>query len=112
MTAPIDLEHLNKYVFGDEALLREILGIFREQIATLANRMAPDASDDDWRLAAHTLKGAARGVGAWALGDAAERAEALGADAGPDVRAVLLQEVIDLGGRAVDHANTLIERAA
>ncbi|MDZ7628687.1 MAG: Hpt domain-containing protein [Parvularculaceae bacterium] len=108
MTAPIDLEHLNRYVFGDAALLAEILGIFKEQAASLSERMTPSMDDEAWQLAAHTLKGAARGIGAWALGEAAARAET----ATPDERAAALASIVDLATRAADYADSLIARAA
>lgn len=108
MTAPIDLDHLDRYVFGDAALLAEILGIFKEQASGLSERMSPAMAEDDWRLAAHTLKGAARGVGAWALGEAAERAE----KAAPNERAAALAVIVDLAARAADYADRLIDRAA
>lgn len=111
MSAPIDLEHLNRYVFGDTALLAEVLGIFREQLETFRNQMSPSMDAEAWRLAAHTLKGAARGVGAWALGEAAERAEKA-ADAGPEERAAALKSIVDLAASAADYAGDLIGRAA
>jgi HPt (histidine-containing phosphotransfer) domain-containing protein len=77
LSAPIDYSHLDLYVQGDRALLDEILTIFEEQAALLRAALDPSATDDDWRHAAHTLKGASRGVGAFLLGDAAEAAEAL-----------------------------------
>lgn len=112
MTAPIDLEHLNRYVFGDKALLCEILAIFKEQTGILAERMQPTLDDEAWHLAAHTLKGAARGVGAWELGDAAERAEALVGPASEHARSALLKSIVDLAQGAADYADTLIASAA
>ncbi len=111
MSAPIDLDHLNRYVFGDAALLAEVLGIFREQVETLAGEMNPSMDSEGWHLAAHTLKGAARGVGAWALGDAAERAEKV-TDATPEERAAALKSIVDLAATAADYAGELIGRAA
>lgn len=81
MSAAIDYAHLDLYVQGDRALLDEILTIFEEQAALLKAALVASASDENWRNAAHSLKGASRGVGAFSLGDAAEAAEALiGAD--------------------------------
>ena len=73
----IDLDHLDKYVMGDTALRDEILTIFAEQVETLNAQFSETASDDDWKFATHSMKGAARGVGAWVLGDLSEEAEAL-----------------------------------
>lgn len=112
MSAPIDLEHLNRYVFGDKALLGEVLGIFKEQAALISDRMQPSMDDEAWHLAAHTLKGAARGVGAWALGDAAERAEALSGAGAAEERVKVLSAIVDLAKSAADYADQLINDAA
>jgi HPt (histidine-containing phosphotransfer) domain-containing protein len=109
MTAPIDLDHLNRYVFGDKALLAEILGIFKEQAASLSERMTPAMDDEAWHLAAHTLKGAARGVGAWALGDAAERAEKA---FNIEERAASLKSIVAMAASASAFADKLISEAA
>jgi len=62
--AMIDLDHLEKYVVGDVALRDEILSIFGDQV-------------HGWRDTAHSIKGAARGIGAWVLGDLCAEAETL-----------------------------------
>lgn len=77
MSQAIDLNHLNQYVCGDDALLDEILCIFVEQAALWTERLDPGADDEAWRNAAHALKGASRGVGAWRIGDICEAAESL-----------------------------------
>lgn len=78
---PIDLVHLSKFTMGRRDLEAEILGLFRQQLAASLARLAAAAADAGndraWREAAHTLKGSARGVGAWALGDACQKAETL-----------------------------------
>lgn len=73
----IDLDHLNQYVFGDSALLDEILTIFGDQAAHWLERLDPVLEDEEWRGAAHTLKGASRGIGSWAVADLCEEAEGL-----------------------------------
>ena len=71
---PIDLVHLSKYTLGNRSLENELLGLFRNQADVYLARL--EAGDDkEWRDAAHSLKGSARGLGAWALGDLAEEAE-------------------------------------
>ncbi|NWG71400.1 MAG: Hpt domain-containing protein [Parvularculaceae bacterium] len=77
MTSAIDMAHLDLYVCGDRALLEEILTIFEEQAAMWVARLEPALPDEPWRNAAHALKGASRGVGAWAIGDLCEHAESL-----------------------------------
>jgi len=78
---PIDLVHLSKFTMGRRDLEAEILGLFRQQLAVSLEKLAAaaDMAGDDkaWKEAAHTLKGSARGVGAWALADATADAELL-----------------------------------
>lgn len=77
----LDLKHLARYTLGDEGLKREILDLFRTQIdASLTDLRRAAATDDEpsWQMAAHTLKGSARAVGAFRLGAAAETCERLG----------------------------------
>lgn len=87
--SPIDLVHLSRQTGGDHALERELLVLFArqcvQQLRTI--HVGPDA-----RMradAAHTLKGAARAVGAWQVADAADTVEriASGGDT-PDERAM------------------------
>ena len=73
----IDFNHLDKYVLGDEGLRDEVLGIFIEQLDRLLESLDPGKDDFAWKNTAHTLKGAARGVGAWDVGDLCQEAELL-----------------------------------
>lgn len=74
---PIDLVHLEKYVVGDDALRDEILTIFDNQADLLGGQLDVSQTDEGWRNTAHALKGAARGIGAWALGDLCAEAETM-----------------------------------
>ena len=72
---PIDLRHLFEMTLGDHALEREVLALFDQQAGMLIARM--DTVDPPGVAAlAHTLKGSARGVGAWPVAHAAEAVEA------------------------------------
>lgn len=77
--APVlDLGHLQRYTLGDSALQNEVLGLFREQVASSVSALRRSIAEDDWaswRMAAHTLKGSAWAVGAFRLAQEAERAE-------------------------------------
>lgn len=75
--ALIDLDHLNRYVAGDRFLRDEILGIFEEQAKMWTSMLEPSAEDTVWKDAAHALKGASRGVGAWEVGDLCAEAETM-----------------------------------
>lgn len=78
MAQAIDLAQLEMMTSGDAALAVEALGIFR-QSAELWSRMLDHQSEaEQWADAAHGIKGAARSVGAMALGDACDAAEKLG----------------------------------
>lgn len=103
MADAIDISHLEKYVFGDRALLDEILTIFVDQAEMLIGRFSPEVLAEDWRLNAHTLKGAARGVGAWSLGDLAEEAEGI-AGAPPEAKAAMIEKIRATGRMAINFA--------
>ncbi|HEY4919009.1 MAG TPA: Hpt domain-containing protein [Xanthobacteraceae bacterium] len=71
----IDIMHLYRMTLGDHGLEREVLALFDRQIDLLIARMpAVDAAGVG--ALAHTLKGSARGVGAWPMARAAEAVEA------------------------------------
>lgn len=76
----VDLEHLARYTGGDRALNAEIMQLFDQQVTEMVGRLNAilDARDaKSWKEVTHTLKGAARGIGAFAMGDAAARCEPL-----------------------------------
>ncbi len=82
---PIDFEHLARMTLGDPALECE-LTMFAAQSAKLLEQLGalpPEAGS-----LAHTLKGLARAIGAFAVADAAARLEAALAEAA-DARAAL-----------------------
>ncbi|HUI96388.1 MAG TPA: Hpt domain-containing protein [Xanthobacteraceae bacterium] len=85
---PIDLQHLFRMTLGDHVLEREVLALFDRQAGMLIARM--EAVDAACVAAlAHTLKGSARGVGAWPVARAAELVEAAApADLAPAVAAL------------------------
>jgi HPt (histidine-containing phosphotransfer) domain-containing protein len=70
----IDDDHLGRMTLGDRSLEREVLEIFARQAALTLDRIA-GASPQKAAAAAHTLKGSARGIGAWRVAQAAERLE-------------------------------------
>jgi len=74
---PIDLAHLDRYTAGDAALERELLDLFRDNAEAYLAQLANAESDEAWHRAAHTLKGAARGIGAGRIAELAQAAEAL-----------------------------------
>jgi HPt (histidine-containing phosphotransfer) domain-containing protein len=72
---PVDLAHLARSTMGDRSLEREVLALFARQATLLLDRMR-QAEPASVAGIAHTLKGSARGIGAWRVADAAERLEA------------------------------------
>jgi len=71
---PIDLVHLARTTLGDRSLEREVLQLFDRQSTLLLARMRAAAPGGLLPLA-HTLKGSARGIGAWRVARAAEALE-------------------------------------
>ncbi|WP_417469974.1 Hpt domain-containing protein [Maricaulis sp.] len=75
--APVfDAAHLARYTGGDAALKAELLALMCEQAERCIGLITAAPDRQTWISALHTLKGAARGVGAFALGEACEAAEA------------------------------------
>jgi HPt (histidine-containing phosphotransfer) domain-containing protein len=70
----IDLAHLARMTLGDVRLEAEVLMLFERQAAVLLARMR-DATPAASAAFAHTLKGSARGIGAWGVAAAAETIE-------------------------------------
>ncbi len=64
---PIDMEHLNMFTDGNVQQEKEFLDLFFEQVdLSIANLQASCVNDDpeEWRKAAHRLKGSAANLGA------------------------------------------------
>ena len=84
---PVDLDHLGRYTGGDKSLNAEILRLFDGQISEMVEQLQSILEQRDqkkWRQVTHTIKGAARGVGAFAMGQAAADAEPVDPVAQPD----------------------------
>ena len=75
---PIDLDHLSRMTLGDRSLEREVLALFNRQADMLLARMR-EGNAAMVAASAHTLKGSARGIGAWCVARAAEAVEKGGA---------------------------------
>jgi len=100
---PVDLSHLARYTGGDKALNAEILKLFDGQISDMVRQLLGILEQRDarkWREVTHTIKGAARGVGAFGMGQAAADAEPLDPTVNPD-RALEAIEALRLEGEAV-----------
>lgn len=98
---PIDLVHLARTTLGDRALEREVLQLFDRQSDILMARMRT-ATPAAIAALAHTLKGSARGIGAWRVARAAELLELAGASGNSTA------DALDSLTAASDEARTVI----
>jgi HPt (histidine-containing phosphotransfer) domain-containing protein len=73
--APVDLKHLRRYTLGDVGLEKEVLHLFLDQLPSTLMALGGAKTEKDWKVAAHTLKGSGRAVGAWRIARIAEQAE-------------------------------------
>ena len=103
MATPIDMSHLARYTGGDRTLNTEILRLFNGQLNEMVSQLLAVLQQRDvrkWREVTHTLKGAARGVGAFAVGEAAAAAEPIDPSQSQD-RAIQVIETLRVEGEAV-----------
>ena len=91
---PVDLVHLETQTQGDKALEREILSMFRSQSQIYMKMMLNSCDVTNRIRAAHSLKGAARGIGAFELAERAQEVECPRHDGYEDIEAEL-NRVID-----------------
>jgi HPt (histidine-containing phosphotransfer) domain-containing protein len=70
----IDLAHLGRMTLGERSLEAEVLTLFDRQADILLARMR-DCAPAAVAAFAHTLKGSARGIGAWRVAAAADAVE-------------------------------------
>ena len=98
---PIDFEHLKRMTLGDAGLEQEVLAMFAAQSAKLMAELATVPADAP--ALAHTLKGSARAIGAFAVAEAAARLEAVLGDGNDPSR-----RIAELGD-AVAQARAAIE---
>jgi HPt (histidine-containing phosphotransfer) domain-containing protein len=103
----IDASHLERMTLGDRRLEREVLELFVRQTTILLTRIA-GAEPPIAAAAAHTLKGSARGIGAWRMARAAEVLEQAAGTAGAadefedaitELKAASLEASVAIGAR-------------
>lgn len=105
---PVDLVHLSRFTLGDEKLEREILQLFRVQTRIYLDRLERAQDAVHWRQAAHTIKGSAKGIGAWAVASAAQRAEELPKAPGGKGAAAAIRELKATVETAIDFIDVLL----
>ncbi len=106
-TKPVDLQYLGRFTLGDKPLEREVLDLFLVHTPLYLDRLCSAATAKAWHDAAHTLKGAARGIGAWRLARCAESAERLRFDTDIDRRAFTIDSASDALDEAIGFIKTL-----
>ena len=78
----LDLAHLGRMTLGEKRLEAEVLALFDRQAGMLLARMR-GAPATNVAAFAHTIKGSARGIGAWDVAEAAARVERAAQADGP-----------------------------
>jgi HPt (histidine-containing phosphotransfer) domain-containing protein len=86
----LDLGHLRSYTQDSSDLERELLGLLRVQLREQLLAILGAADAQQWKFATHTLKGAARALGAWQVAEAALGLETVGFAAAAGEKAVLI----------------------
>jgi len=94
----VDYEHLKAQAAEDLGVMREVLQLFLVHTEQLLGELANATDEKSWKQITHTLKGSARGVGAFGVADAAADAE----------RATLDRAKIDALTVAFAHARAFI----
>ena len=102
LTGAVDFGYLEDFAAGDSVVIDEVLERFRQQAALWAVMLEP--GQEGWPDAVHTIKGAARGVGAFALGEACAWCEAKGEAGLSKVRDALDAALSDVAAYAHEQA--------
>jgi HPt (histidine-containing phosphotransfer) domain-containing protein len=95
---PIDLAHHAQYTGGDARLNAEVFQLFSRhcfETLRLLDKLLKAPERKAWQDAAHALKGAAMGIGAFDVAEAAGEAEALDPEAVPDRAASVLRTLTE-----------------
>jgi hypothetical protein len=90
----VDFSYLRDFLGGDESIVLEVISLFRQQAQSWEAGL--DGANPEWRAVVHTIKGAARGIGAAPLGDVCDKAEFGAAEDLPAVRASLHAAVAEI----------------
>lgn len=107
VSAPIDRQHLERYTLGSPELEREILGLFVAQLPLSIEQLRFAVTDREWQVAAHTIKGSARAVGAGEVARLALDAEQLPAVEDEHERTRILNQLEE----AIEAVQTYVSRA-
>jgi HPt (histidine-containing phosphotransfer) domain-containing protein len=97
---PVDLKHMRRYTMGDRALEQEVLELFLGQLPQTLGALSGATNEKEWRIAAHTLKGSGRAVGAWRIARLAEHAEHMTGVKNTDLRREAVDRIEDAAREA------------
>jgi hypothetical protein len=90
----VDFAYLEGFVGGDRAVVNEVLDLFRQQADGWVGVLS--SNNPGWPDVVHTIKGAARGIGANGLGEICAHCEAHGADGLAAVRSTLADVMAEI----------------
>lgn len=96
MSEWIDRSKLLENTGDDREIAAEVLEIFRNQVETWGKMLDPSDEPARWADAAHTIKGAALGVGAHKLAEVCKAAETAGRAETPPSRAAAAVFINDI----------------
>jgi len=88
-----DRRHLDHYTMHNQRLAAEVLGLFLAQLPTTLQLLEEAGTADDWRYAAHALKGSCAAVGAQRLHGLALDLEKVSFPGEAELRLLRLQAV-------------------
>ncbi len=71
----VDYKHLRAQAADDLGVMREVLGLFVSHGEQVLEQLDRTTDEKTWKRLIHTLKGSARGIGAFGVADAAADAE-------------------------------------
>ena len=102
---PVDLVHLSRLTLGNRDLEQEVLQLFIRQSSIYLKRLSEASDKKSWCDVAHTIKGSAKGIGAWKVAEIAEAIERVQkAEAEGETR-----ELLQALSESVEEANAFIE---
>ena len=107
---PIDRAYLARFTLGNDALEREVLQLFAEQVPLYLQALRTACARKAWQEAAHTIKGSASAVGAWRLARFAEIAERVDVEADMALSEGHRDEAIAAVATAAEEACRFINR--
>jgi len=94
----VDLAHLAQYTAGDKSIERELAGLFNTSSDRYLQTMLDTRDAGEWRVAAHSLKGAAKGIGAGEVARLAEYAEGLDVPTDEQIRQKIVMDLREATG--------------